>query len=378
MTRRERALAAFRHRPTDRAALAGGWEVDALFLIEAAGATRSQYQADRRAVSIQAFKNLGYDVLFELAPPDLAADDPAGRGGTAEEVARTYKQALKEHAEKYPTAESVIAALSDPAGETESERYHTTYESSRGWAREWTRASPDLPSILRWGPTPGFQGYVTFGYVPWLSALTLYPDEIGKYFARNAVLGRQQAVAMTQVIQEENLLPAVYLGEDICMNSGPLCSPAALREIYFPHLKTCLEPFVAADIEIVWHSDGNILPLVDDLLLCGVTGFQGLQDEIFLPENHQVRLDKLVQKRTRTGHPPIIVGGLSTRDVLTFGTIDEIKRKVEYCLDTMAPYGGFFLSAYGNKTPDIPSESYYAAFRHALEYSAARDGNQCP
>ncbi len=372
MTRHERALAALRHRPADRVALAGGWEVDAQFLIEAAGATRNQYQTDRRAVAIQAFENLGYDVLFELAPPDLDADDPAGRGGTAEEVACSYKQALEEHAEKYPTPESVIAALGSPDGETESERYRATYETSRNWAREWARASPDLPSVLRWGPTPGFQGYTTFGYVSWLSALTLYPDEIGAHFARNAVLGRQQAVAMAQVIEEENLLPAVYLGEDICMNSGPLCSPAALHEIYFPHLKTCLEPFVAADIEIVWHSDGNILPLVDDLLDCGATGFQGLQDEIFLPEAHQVRLDKLVRKRTRTGHPPIVVGGLSTRDVLTFGTIAEIERKVEYCLDTMAPYGGFFLSAYGNKTPDIPNENYYAAFRHALEYLKAR------
>ena len=63
-----------------------------------------------------------------------------------------------------------------------------------------------------------------------------------------------------------------------------------------------------------------------------------------------MRLDKLVEKRTRNGYPPIIVGGLSVRDVLTFGTLDQIKRKVEYCMDTMSPCGGLFLSAYGNKT----------------------------
>ena len=224
MTSHQRALATLRHQPTDRVAIAGGWEVDAGFLIEAAGATRAEYEADRRATSIRAFRSLGYDVLFEMALPGLA-DDRSGRGGTSEEVACAYRQSHEEQTEKYPTPESVIEALSISIDENDSEEDTVGYEALLAGAREWKQISSDLPSVLRWGPTPGFQGYMVFGYVPWLSALVMFPEEIDKYFGRNAAAGRNRAQAMVRVITEEHLLPAVYLGEDICMNSGPLSRP---------------------------------------------------------------------------------------------------------------------------------------------------------
>ena len=58
-----------------------------------------------------------------------------------------------------------------------------------------------------------------------------------------------------------------------------MCSPVYLREHYWPHAKYSLEPFVEAGIRLICHCDGNVMPLVDDFVGAGFSGFQGFQYE---------------------------------------------------------------------------------------------------
>ena len=64
--------------------------------------------------------------------------------------------------------------------------------------------------------------------------------------------------------------------DDLAYNSGPMLSPTIFKEIFLPRMKK-----VAKNIEIPWvyHSDGNLLPLLDDLLTLRMNGLHPIQPD---------------------------------------------------------------------------------------------------
>jgi hypothetical protein len=85
------------------------------------------------------------------------------------------------------------------------------------------------------------------------------PTEIAvQVYLRNKVLAR----AILQGLYPR----AVLFGEDICNQRGLMVSPEFLERYYLPRLAYSLQPLLDVDCRPVWHSDGNILPVVDMLI----------------------------------------------------------------------------------------------------------------
>ena len=53
--------------------------------------------------------------------------------------------------------------------------------------------------------------------------------------------------------------------------------------LYFPELRRAVQPLIDNDIRIIWHCDGNIMPILDHLIDLGVSGLQGFQEEAGVP-----------------------------------------------------------------------------------------------
>lgn len=68
----------------------------------------------------------------------------------------------------------------------------------------------------------------------------------------------------------------VIIGDDIAFRRGPYVRPDHLRQHYFPYLT--LLTLAAQDLElpVVFHSDGNLWTIWDDLLNTGINGVQCL------------------------------------------------------------------------------------------------------
>lgn len=69
----------------------------------------------------------------------------------------------------------------------------------------------------------------------------------------------------------------IVLGDDIAYRRSTYIRPAALRESYFPYLTALVESCQAAGLPVVFHSDGNLWEVLDDLAATGVNGLQGLE-----------------------------------------------------------------------------------------------------
>jgi len=90
--------------------------------------------------------------------------------------------------------------------------------------------------------------------------------------------------------------------------------PEFLRTAFWPHVKYSMEPYLDAGIRFIHHCDGNVMPLVDDMVAAGYSGFQGFQYEC------GVDIYELRKHRSLKGEEMLIMGGLSVTRTLPFGT----------------------------------------------------------
>jgi uroporphyrinogen decarboxylase len=211
---------------------------------------------------------------------------------------------------------------------------------------------------------PSFMGgYTTWGYENYMCALALYPQHLGRYFAILGERARGHNQAIVEAVDRYDLAPFVYGGDDICFNDGPICAPEVLDALYFPALRRALEPLVEADVRVVWHCDGDVRPIVPQLLEAGVSGFQGFQED-----ESGISLEEMAALRTRWGKKPILWGSVSVTSTFPHGTVEDVKQSVERSFRIAGPGGGFALGSTSSILPETPLENIIAFFEHGREF----------
>lgn len=78
----------------------------------------------------------------------------------------------------------------------------------------------------------------------------------------------------------------IWVGGDIAYKKGPLVSPTLFRSLFLPRMKK-----IAEKISLPWiyHSDGNIVPIIEDLLSLGMNGLNPIDPkgmDIFWMKKH--------------------------------------------------------------------------------------------
>lgn len=201
-------------------------------------------------------------------------------------------------------------------------------------------------------------GYTRWGYENYLAAAALYPEAMRRYYHHTALKGRLTNEAIALACRKYGLPPFVYSGQDICGANGPLMSPAMLRAIYFPELKWCMEPLVQNGIGVIWHCDGNIMPILKDILDLGVIGLQGFEEE------HGVDWAQMVNLRDPAGRPIVILGCVSVTSTLPYGTPQDVRAAVERSFTLAGRGRGHVLSSTSSILPETPHENIDALFEH--------------
>jgi len=89
----------------------------------------------------------------------------------------------------------------------------------------------------------------------------------------------------------------------------------------------------------IFHSDGNLLPVLDDLLALGMSGIHPIEPEA---------MDLGEAKRRLQGRA-CVIGNISV-DLLSSGTPAQVRDAVRQAIETAAPGGGYMISS-GNSIP---------------------------
>ena len=254
-----------------RVPVVGGFICKASFLEKVAG--MGPFWGNPREIAVEAYRRLGVDLIMQFVLPK--PDEVSTKSSKPTNFTRREKR-------DFASPEDVVESIRQLPSGSELQSSFDHKSSTEEYERILIQGQREMGSML-WIPYTGtacrFMWYGEYGFRPYFLAIMKYPDDVESLYGYSGDLARMKNAALAEAILENGLPPYVYFGEDICYNKGPMVPVSILREIYFPHLRRAVEPLKEAGLRIIWHSDGNIMPILDDLLDCGVDGFQGFQQE---------------------------------------------------------------------------------------------------
>ena len=152
---------------------------------------------------------------------------------------------------------------------------------------------------------------------------------------------------------------ALWVFDDFAYKTGPMFSPEVFREVFVPRLQVTTE---AIGIPWIFHSDGNLLPVLDDLLTLGMSGLHPVEPEA---------MDLAEAKKAVNGRA-CLIGNVSV-GLLASGTPEEVEATVERTLDAGAPGGGYMFSS-GNSIPSYAKVENVRAMISAFAAGRGRYG----
>jgi hypothetical protein len=167
--------------------------------------------------------------------------------------------------------------------------------------------------------------------------------------ARNrAELRRVAAIA------DPRLIPIVLSYDDIAYKPAPLFSPVWLRRFWVPRLKKLNAAWHDRDTVCLFHSDGNLFPILDDLVAAGIDGLNPLEV-----------LAGMSVGKVRERYPNLfLTGGIDVSQLLSFGTPDDVRAACRQAI-AEANGRGYFLGSTTELHWDVKLENAVAMFETA-------------
>jgi uroporphyrinogen decarboxylase len=188
------------------------------------------------------------------------------------------------------------------------------------------------------------------GYEPFLIDLLTQRDWAEYLLDRIAVNNRARAIAGAQAGCD-----LLLSGDDVANQNAMMFTPDLWREVFKPRWAAVYAAAraIKPDIQIWYHSDGNISEILEDLIEIGVTILNPVQPECVDPR----------AIRKRFGKRLAFDGCVGTQTTFPFGTPDDMRgvvRGLKKDLDAMN--GGLMLSPTHVLEPEVTLENIQAFF----------------
>ncbi|MCL4369950.1 MAG: uroporphyrinogen decarboxylase family protein [Chloroflexi bacterium] len=270
-------------------------------------------------------------ITFDFVPPWIADM------GTDESTGRAYiKRGLLDSREAMELFDKFLPDPDHPA----------RYERVARWLKEYKQEFAVFARIrLGAASTLESMGLDAFGYM-------LYddPDLV------HEIHGRFSAWS-ARVVRHLNELDFDFLwaNDDLAGNNGPFMSPKVFREFFLPHMRS-----VAQEIKKPWifHSDGNLFPLLPDLLTLGMNAVHPIQP---------VAMDIGRMKR-EYGDRVALAGNIDLDYTLTLGTPEEVDAEVKGRIAAAGPGGGYMVTSANSLTDYCKVENVRAMAAAVRKY----------
>lgn len=197
--------------------------------------------------------------------------------------------------------------------------------------------------------------YLEVGLVRFCEWAADRPDAVESALRRRAAANRRWA----ETVARERLCPIFLLADDVACKDRLLFSPAFLRRTFLPAVRTMCEPLRRAGIRVIFHSDGNVSALLDDLLDAGIDGLH--------PVEPVAGMDIGALKES-CGDRLVLVGNVDSSRLLPDGSPGEVRDGVRECIRVASPGGGHFVGSSGQVGPRVPLGNVFAFFRACRDF----------
>ena len=146
----------------------------------------------------------------------------------------------------------------------------------------------------------------------------------------------------------------IWTGDDFGAQNGMMISPDMWRRLFKPRMAEVFRQFRAVnpDVVVMYHCDGAIAPILDDLIEIGLDVFNPVQPDVPGHEPHELK--------ARFGDRLSFWGAIDQQHLLPKGSPDEIDADVKAKIEALGSGGGYMVAPAHILQGDTPVENVEA------------------
>jgi uroporphyrinogen decarboxylase len=145
---------------------------------------------------------------------------------------------------------------------------------------------------------------------------------------------------------------------DYCFNSGPFLSPSMFAEFVTPYLHRIIETHKSNGAYTIKHTDGDIMPVLDQLVSCGPNALHSLDP--------QAGVDIAEVKRL-VGDKVCLAGNVNC-GLMQTGTDEEVRQNIIYSITHGKPGGSYIFCTSNVAFKGMPLERYLLMMELRQQY----------
>jgi uroporphyrinogen decarboxylase len=151
----------------------------------------------------------------------------------------------------------------------------------------------------------------------------------------------------------------IWLGDDMGAQNGMLISPELWRQLFKPRMADMISQLKSINprLKVAYHSDGNIEPIIPELIEVGVDVLNPVQPGPLNPE----------QLKRDYGNRLCFWGSMDEQRTLPFGTPEDVRSEVLTRLRTLGRGGGLILGPTHHVQLDTPLDNFWAMVKSIRE-----------
>jgi len=190
--------------------------------------------------------------------------------------------------------------------------------------------------------------YMSMGMENFFRALYDNPDFV-------KVLINRATTWVVALVEQANVsgVDFIMLGDDAADNNRPMISPKMFRKFILPEYKKIVQ---AAEVPVIWHSDGNVEPLLPMIIEAGFSGVHSLETKANI---------NLYDIKEKYGEKLVLAGNVDTTYVLCQSNLSIVRKDVVRAIKQGAPGGGFLFSSSNSLFEGHNIEAILEAYNHA-------------
>ena len=182
------------------------------------------------------------------------------------------------------------------------------------------------------------------------------PDLISEFLE----LSTDHEVMVIEAIADRRLSPCALTFGDIACKGRLLHSPEWLRREFLPRLARLNAAWHNHGVSCLFHSDGDLLPIMQDLIDAGIDGFNPIETAAGMT---------IASIREEFGHKIYLAGGIDISTLMSFGTPEDVRTE---CRNAVREAGnGFFMGSTTEIDPGSKIENVLAMYEVSREAPGA-------
>ena len=150
----------------------------------------------------------------------------------------------------------------------------------------------------------------------------------------------------------------IWPADDIAFKTGLFLPEKLMKEIWVPRMKRIIEPALGANIPVLFHSDGKIDAIVEDLIKIGVDCINPID-----PYSIDYR-----EYKKRYGNRLALSGNIDVEFPLSKGTPKDVENAVIEHMKVLKPGYGYIASSSHSIVNYIPFENFVALINSIHKY----------